>query len=170
MKPPITKQIRQYKEDGTFKKRKKAAYELGNNIINPSLLLNKRAFFSSAGIDIENYVEENWGFGQPTSGPGILPHKGKNHILVLCFDFGYDTYDTTRNHGLNQTITAVERAFNGFGNRNEYPYESVRNYYLRSSYNKMELVADVYGWIGIDTIPFGWIDTNGDGIRLWYFR
>jgi hypothetical protein len=163
MKPPIRSQIKQYKQDGTIKERRAYAIENGNNIADPSILLNQKSFFSSAGINIENYIEENWGFGKPIAGEGILPNQGKQNVLVLVFGFwgyGEPSYGP-RDHYIND----VERAFNGFGNKKQYPYESVRNYYMRSSYGKQDIRADVYGWIVMPKMPFGYIDTNGDGIN-----
>ena len=49
-------------------------------------------------------------------------------------------------HGANQTAADVQNKFFGSGNPSNYPFDSLHNYYQRSSYNQVNIQGDVLGW------------------------
>jgi len=49
-------------------------------------------------------------------------------------------------HNVNDTVSNADSKFFGNGNPDNYPYESLKNYYLRSSYGKLNITGTVYGW------------------------
>lgn len=67
-----------------------------------------------------------------------IPSAGDVRILVFVVDFPDATLS---NSGLG--LSTVDTAFNG--EAEDTAYESLRSYYLKSSYGKLSLEADVYG-------------------------
>ncbi len=72
--------------------------------------------------------------------PG-LRSLGDNRLLVIIVDFADSP------HGSNQTREEIIAGFNGPGTPGSFsPHDSVKGFYERSSYGKLNLTADVYGW------------------------
>jgi len=76
----------------------------------------------------------------PSRWKGGLPSVGDVKIIVLLVDF--PDYP----HSPEQTVYRVISKFFGDGNPSYYPYESLRNYYKRSSYGKLNFKGSVLGW------------------------
>jgi M6 family metalloprotease-like protein len=76
----------------------------------------------------------------PTVWQGGLPSTGNVKVLVLLVDF--PDYP----HSSSETVELAQSKFFGDGNPNNYPYESLKNYYLRSSYGKLNINGTVLGW------------------------
>jgi M6 family metalloprotease-like protein len=70
--------------------------------------------------------------------PSGLPSTGSPKMFVLLIEF--PDYPHTI-----EASTIQEMLF-GLGNEGYYPYESLRSYYQRSSYGKLNIEGDVYGW------------------------
>jgi len=77
---------------------------------------------------------------QPPPGWRGLPTKGTVKIPVFLVDF------SDAQHDPSQTAMDVQSKMFGDGNNNSYPYESLKNYYKRSSYNQLTITGEVYGW------------------------
>ena len=76
----------------------------------------------------------------PPAWAGGLPSIGSPLIPVFLVDFSdYPHYS-------DQNATEVATGFNGAGYASQYPYESLRRYYQRSSDKKLNTYAYVYGW------------------------
>jgi M6 family metalloprotease-like protein len=69
-----------------------------------------------------------------------MPTKGTVRIPVFLVDF------SDAPHVPSQTVADVQSKMFGNGNISDYPYESLKNYYQRSSYNQLTINGDVYGW------------------------
>jgi M6 family metalloprotease-like protein len=69
-----------------------------------------------------------------------MPTKGTVRIPVFLVDFPDAPHDPS------QTVADVQSKMFGDGNSVDYPYESLKNYYQRSSYNQLTITGDVYGW------------------------
>ncbi|MTK64581.1 MAG: M6 family metalloprotease domain-containing protein, partial [Methanobacterium sp.] len=151
MDPPTKQQINSYKKDGTYSARLANATHLKNNQFDPVLIekFNKKhgiktstiqsskinsatSSSTTSGSSYSNYVPTNW--------KGGLPSTGNVKVPVLLIDF--PDYP----HGVNETVAQADSKFFGDGNPNNYPYESLKNYYLRSSYGKLNITGTVYGW------------------------
>ena len=76
---------------------------------------------------------------QPPPGWRGLPTKGTVRIPVFLVDFSDAPHDP------NQTAADVQSKMFGNGT-GDYPYESLKNYYQRSSYNQLNITGDVYDW------------------------
>ena len=93
-------------------------------------------------------VRETQGVSPLQGDPGILslpppqgefPTKGTVRVPVFLVDFSDAPHDPS------QTVADVQSKMFGDGNGG-YPYESLKNYYQRSSYNQLTITGDVYGW------------------------
>ena len=68
-----------------------------------------------------------------------MPTTGSVKILTLLIDFSdYPHY--------NRAATINAKLFGGGANAADFPYESLHNYYVRSSYNQLDLSGNVLGW------------------------
>ena len=148
--PPTKQQINSYKKDGTYSARLANATHLGNNQFDSVLIekFNKKhgiktsssqsksiSVGSSSSISStsnSNYVPTNW--------KGGLPSTGNVKVPVILIDF--PDYP----HNVTDTVTKADSKFFGNGNPDNYPYESLKNYYLRSSYGKLNITGTIYGW------------------------
>jgi len=88
-----------------------------------------------------NFEESTYGISslQPPPGWRGLPTKGTVKIPVFLVDFSDAPHDPA------QTVAEVQSKMFGNGNGG-YPYESLKNYYQRSSYNQLIINGEVYGW------------------------
>ena len=77
---------------------------------------------------------------QPPPGWRGMPTKGMVRIPVFLVDFSDAPHDP------NQTTNDVGLKMFEDGNIDDYPYESLKNYYKRSSYKQLNIAGDVYGW------------------------
>jgi M6 family metalloprotease-like protein len=91
------------------------------------------------GKTVQQIQEEIMSLQPPTGWRG-MPTKGTVKIPVFLVDFSDAPHDPS------QTVEAVQLKMFGDGNINNFPYESLRNYYQRSSYNQLTITGNVYGW------------------------
>ena len=70
-----------------------------------------------------------------------MPSKGTVKMLVLCIDFSDYPHDDT-----NNSVAKVKARILGDGDTLGAPYESLKNYYQRASYNQLTLTGEVLGW------------------------
>ena len=77
---------------------------------------------------------------QPPPGWRGLPTTGTVRIPVFLVNFSDAPSDPS------QTVADVQAKMFGNGDSSDYPYESLKNYYQRSSYNQLTITGDVYGW------------------------
>ena len=134
--PPTAEQIAQYKADGTWAERLANAYAIGNHKAAPGLAEHAR-------WRVEQLMRQAEGLPAlrtpPPAWQGGLPTSGSPKVLVLLVDF------PDWPHYANQTQADVYDKFfqDGVGN---YPYESVRNYFERASYDTLHIQGNVLGW------------------------
>ncbi len=90
----------------------------------------------------KNTEEREYGISslQPPPGWRGLPTKGTVRVPVFLVEFSDAPHDPS------QTVTDVQSKMFGEGNSGDYPYESLKNYYQRSSYNQLTITGDVFGW------------------------
>ncbi len=138
LEPPTKEMIEKYKKDGTLAERIEKAKALGNykmpkgsgQYLQYKL---KKAYYKAKGM-----VYKLKELKTPPLGWRNMPTTGDVNILVLCVEFqDYPHYTD---------IDSMRNKIFGDGNSDEYPYESLHNYYDRSSYGKLKLQGDVLGW------------------------
>lgn len=144
LQPPTAEQLQRYRADGTLERRLADAQRFGNHRSDPRLVWrlheNLRAARARA-LGLTPAQDDRFGtYAPPPAWQGGLPTRGNPKVLVLMVDF------PDYAHTPNQTPSDVESKFFGAGNPSEAPYESLRNYYQRSSYNALNIQGNVLGW------------------------
>jgi len=138
LEPPTQEQIEEYRRDGTLTERIEAAKALGNHLVpsdvsvRASYKLN-RMFLEKQGLSLE---EIHRILAPPPEWRG-MPTTGTVKILALLIDFP--------DYPHSNTAESIQAKLFGDGTVSP-PYESLRNYYRRSSYNQLEIQGDVLGW------------------------
>ncbi len=138
LEPPTKKMIEQYKKDGTLTERIARAKKLGNYKMpeGAGAYLNyklKKAIYKAKGQS-----DKLKQLKTPPLGWRNMPTTGNVNVLILCVEFQDYPHYTSK--------TTMESKVFGDGNPDEYPYESLHNYYDRASYGKLNLQGDVLGW------------------------
>ena len=144
MHPPSKQEIERYKEDGSFAERLKTARKIGNNKTAPHLVQKMQQNIKRMSLKAEGFSDAEIETRQKSSLPPLacrgMPTKGTVKVLVLLVDF--PDYP----HTTNQTVQDINAKFFDNGDSNQYPYESLRNYYQRSSYQQLSITGNVLGW------------------------
>lgn len=78
------------------------------------------------------------GRGEKVAGVKGLPTTGNPKIFVLLIDF--NDYPHTIDSSVIKKMIFEE------GDSGNYPYESLKSYYERSSYGKLKIEGDLFGW------------------------
>jgi M6 family metalloprotease-like protein len=125
MQPPSHEQLERYRADGTLATRVVAAREYGNHLISPELVERRRG---SSAVSLK----------KTAAAPKRLPSAG--HLRVFALLVGFSDYP-----GHNPANEINRRLFRT-GPDSEFPYESLRNYYRRSSHGLLELEGATLGW------------------------
>jgi M6 family metalloprotease-like protein len=132
LQPPQPGEIEQYRLDGTLSRRMHFAVDvLKNNQVHPSLAPRTLTGHTSRQ---SGTVCEIQAFPYATG----LPSQGAPRVLVLLIDF--PNYP----HTLDPAVFA-DKIF-GPGDPADFPYESLTNFYRRSSYGALDIQGDVLGW------------------------
>lgn len=145
LEPPTAQQIKEYKARGVWDQRVAAARALGNDRVNPELAARARQRVrveaaKAAGMPAPADLDEISELAPPPNWGSSLPTTGTVKILVILIDF------SDYPHGANQTVADVESKYFGSGNAARFPYDSLHNYYQRSSYNQLDVQGTVLGW------------------------
>ena len=130
MEPPRKGDIARFAADGSLAERLEHARRIGNDRTSPSLLYK---FGQRNGLLPLNSAP-------PPAWQGGLPSTGSPKVLVLLVDFAEYPRST------ENTVSYVKRQMFGAGTAANKPYESLTNYYQRSSYGKLNIQGDVLGW------------------------
>lgn len=169
--PPRPGDIEKYKKDGSLEERLKFGERLQNYKVHPDLVKRMKARLEAKK---EGRVFDEKSFPYKTG----LPSKGTPRIFVLPIEF--PDYPHTQD-----TSTFQSQLF-GNGIAGNYPYESMKNFYYRSSYGQLTILGDVMPWhtasqnranyVGNvkpvimealnalkDSVDFTQYDNNGDG-------
>lgn len=139
LEPPTQAELASYLRDGSYAQRLANARALGNHIFDPALLagfrsrlLERRAKLASrAGVVPTEELE------LPSGRTGGLPSRGAVSVFALLIDFSDFP-------AVNSPAVIGSKLF-GDGDGG-YPYESLRNYYRRASYGRLEIGGSVLGW------------------------
>lgn len=127
---PTEEEMKQWQEDGSLEKRQAFMESIGMQ--SASLKELSQEAVSSLGLD-EDYPTV-WTEGMPTT--------GNVKSLVFLVDFPDMPNDGTTPEDVEAMLFSGEDTESP-----EYPYESLSAYYKRSSYGKLNISGDVYGWL-----------------------
>jgi M6 family metalloprotease-like protein len=139
LEPPTRAEIEQYRRNGTFAARLQNALAFGNHLTDPRLVRNLRTRLErrEKGRDPAGPGHPLNDLSLPSGRQSGLPAKGNVKVFALLIDF--PDYPA-----VNSAPVIASKLF-GDGDAG-YPYESLRNYYRRSSYNMLEIGGATLGW------------------------
>lgn len=139
LEPPTKEQIARYKLDGSLPARIARAKALGNQKIPQRMRerLNERLVRLSTGRHADAVRARSASVLAPPPAWEGMPTTGTVKILALLISFS-DYAGTTA------PATFESRLF-GSGTGGP-PFDSLRNFYLRSSYNRLTITGNVLGW------------------------
>ncbi len=138
LEPPTKEMIEKYKKDGTWAERVAKAKSLGTYKMpkGAGAYLQyklKKAYFKATGE--KDKLKK---LKTPPLAWRNMPTTGDVNVLILCVEFQDYPHYTDK--------SVIENKVFGNGDSDEYPYESLHNYYERASYGKLNLQGDVLGW------------------------
>jgi M6 family metalloprotease-like protein len=132
MQPPPPGDREVFRQDGTLPNRLNFAARIGDDQFRPSLLQQKMGQFGNPGgvnlFNISRIFPYNTG----------LPSSGSPKVVALLIEFPDHPHTVSASTFTSQLF--------GSGSSSEYPYESVKNFYSRSSYGKLNIQGNVLGW------------------------
>jgi M6 family metalloprotease-like protein len=139
--PPRPGEIEYLKQTGQYEERLAAARAIGNDQVDPDLL-NRAIYRTQRDALIQQGVNPEGILSTPPSSWSLLPTRGNVKVFALLIDFidypGYDTKDQ---------INSALFADGSLLPNNTFPYESLKNYYQRSSYGQLDFSSGVtLGW------------------------
>ncbi|HOW86895.1 MAG TPA: M6 family metalloprotease domain-containing protein [Candidatus Aminicenantes bacterium] len=139
LEPPTKEQIARYKLDGTLPARIARARALGNHKIPRQARerLNAKLAWLAGGRGAVAARSASGSLQAPPAAWRGMPTTGTVKILTLLISFS-DYAGTT------PAATFVSRLFGaGAGSP---PFDSLKNFYQRSSYDQLNITGDVLGW------------------------
>ncbi|MCX6563480.1 MAG: M6 family metalloprotease domain-containing protein [Candidatus Aminicenantes bacterium] len=139
LEPPTRAQLEQYARDGSLAWRVQNAYTLGNHLIPPGLVTDLRTRLDRLRSARMPGGNDAFGrtLGLPPGTTNTLKSKGTVKVLALLISFS----DYPAVNG----VEAITSKLFGDGDGGR-PYESLRNFYRRASYNQLEIQGSVLGW------------------------
>jgi M6 family metalloprotease-like protein len=140
LEKPSKAQLEQYKRDGTLASRVAEARALGNDQVDPALAVQLQYRLRRLQLKAQGLTDRQINEILPVLPPGIRPglaSKGTQRIFALLLDFS--DYPAT------VPAASIEAGLFGDG-AGAAPYESLRNYYRRSSYNDLEIQGATLGY------------------------
>jgi M6 family metalloprotease-like protein len=138
LEPPTREQVLRYRLEGTLAARAAQARTFGNHKIPQRIQNRLRTKLSHLGLlRSESMTEQSARLLAPPPAWQGMPTTGTVRILALLISFSdYPGVTTPENF--------ASRLFgDGVGGP---PYDSLRDFYLRSSYNQLTITGDVLGW------------------------
>ena len=131
LEPPREGELARLQRQGRLDEALGFAKALGNHKMSPALLENARM---SAGRAV-------FGLTAPAPPPARrgMPTTGAVKVLALLIEF--DDYRHS-----NEAPAIAAKLFGGGVDPGQFPYESLHDYYQRSSYDQLDIQGDVLGW------------------------
>jgi len=123
LEPPTAEQLERYRRDGSLERRAAAAATWGNHLVAPALAAR---------------LAPDAGRKALPDLPGVLPSTGNRLTFALLISFADQPGFTDP--------AVVDDALFGAGDPAGFPYESLRGFYLRSSYGLLDLDGATLGW------------------------
>jgi M6 family metalloprotease-like protein len=133
LEPPRPGELARLERQGKLEEALRRAKALGNYRLSPALLQHalQKAQRAELGLTAPIATPPSYWRGMPTT--------GSVRILTLLIDFPDYLH--------KNTIATINAKLFGDGtSANDFPYESLRNYYKRASYNQLDISGDILGW------------------------
>jgi M6 family metalloprotease-like protein len=155
LEPPDKQELEQYRRDGSFAERVANAQALGNHRVSPKLVARLQHKLNRIRLEMQGLTPQEIEIMAPPPAWQGMPTTGNVKILVLLIEF------SDYLHQPQNTRESIESKLFGDGSGGT-PYESLRNYYRRSSYNQLEITGNVLGWYNTGA-PRSGIPMNNTG-------
>jgi len=156
--PPAPGELADYKNDGSLSTRVEFMKEISNHKISPELL--KRAMYKMDQLMAAEGIVEKSAMAPPPAWKG-LPTTGVVKIPVIGLEFS--DYPAT------YSPAEIDDVVFGDGDvliGDFFPYESLANYYDRSSYGQLTITGNVLGWYDAGVPRASIPETNADRREL----
>jgi M6 family metalloprotease-like protein len=138
VEPPRPGELNRYRQDGSLAARVAFAEATGNHQVSPALLAQARYRVQRRLLQEQGRTpEEIDALPAPPPNRRGMPTSGVVRTFALLIGFS----DFTPSNSAELITNKLFRETN-----TDFPYESLRNYYWRSSYNLLEIRGDVLGW------------------------
>lgn len=138
LEPPTPEQVARYHADGTMAARVELAKSYGNHKMSPELMAHIRFKLRKLTAEANGDTKAASRMKAPPTGWRNMPTVGTVHVPVFLVAFAdYPAYNE---------VSYVENKISGEGIPEDYPRESLNEYYDRASHDQLDLQADVYGW------------------------
>ncbi len=139
LEPPAPGEIAQLRQAGKLEERLDKARALGNHLIDKNLL-DRAIYKAKREALIQRGLSTDEILPAPPGAWKLMPTTGNVKIFALLIDFS--------DYPACNTSAGIDSALFGDGSviGNPVPYESLRNFYDRSSYNQLNLSGVTFGW------------------------
>jgi len=141
---PRPGEIARLKQSGQFAQRQAFAQRLGNNRYNPQLVQRFVQKMRAQGYAPTQSQTSDSRQAPPPAWKN-MPTTGSPKIFVLLIEFS--DYE----HSVTNDVSSITEKIFGSPDNDEYPYESLANYYSRASYGRLDLS---------DGVVLGWYNTG----------
>ena len=140
MDRPPQEAVGRMQSGGTYAQRVQEALAIGNQKARPYIAQRAAVKLERARLKLQGKTdaEIDRTVRQPPSAWQGMPTVGSPKILLMLVEF------PDRPHTIS--VDAVKSMIFGHGDDNNYPRESLKQYYQRASYGKLDLQGDVLGW------------------------
>lgn len=148
MEKPTKSQLQSYANDGSLNSRVRNALAFGNHVVAPDLVrgfcaqIERIRLIQAGRTDAE--IDQD--LGAASIARNVLQSKGTVKVFALLISFP--------DYPASQSSETIASKLFGEGDAG-WPYESLRNYYRRSSYNTLDIEGNVLGWY---TAPYARAD------------
>ena len=140
---PRPGELEALKKSGEYGARLEQALKLGNNKLDPFLLEQAAARLQQSALQTQGKTKEEAAQLVPLPAPppgwqGGLPTSGSPKVLAVLISFA--EYPNT------VSSNTIKSMLFGGGDPNDFPRESLTNYYERASYGSLHINGDVLPW------------------------
>ena len=140
MEPPDPGMIEAYRKDGTLQQKVAFARSLGNHKVSNGLA--ERAHYKLVKAAMDKGLIAKRILPTPPDAWKDMKTTGDVKVLTILIDFS----DHPHNEAKNSRAKVEGRIFGDGDAEVTAPYESFRQFYLRSSYDQLNFQGNVLGW------------------------
>ena len=138
MERPSAEQIESYRKDGTLQERIEFAKTIGNQKFSPEAVARLKHKVQVMSLLQKGFSPKQAAVMAPPPARQGLPTSGTVKVLALLIEFS--------DYPHSVSSVTINSALFGDGNFTNFPKESLRNYYRRSSYGQSEIHGNTLGW------------------------
>ncbi|HEV7282593.1 MAG TPA: M6 family metalloprotease domain-containing protein [Pirellulaceae bacterium] len=139
--PPRPGEIEKYKQDGSYEQRLEFQKSLGNDQYHPALVERAKANIRRAALEADGVPPATIArmVPAPPGSPG-MPSLGTNKIPAILIEF------SDLQHSAVNSQAYIDDVLFDDGVAANYPFDSLKSYYERSSFGKLTIEGNTLGW------------------------